>query len=523
MAPRLSVSELIIRIVDETSYAGFVEGTVRAEQIFANLEKLKRIAQRYEQQGFTNLYDFVARLRQLIEEEEEEGQAAIDVRADAVRIMTIHAAKGLEFPIVILPGLERTFQSDKEPYCDVELGIGVTSLNEEEDVPIVEFMRRRSFAKSRAEEKRIFYVACTRARDMLILSGTVPRNRTSHCYMNWMLNGLGVDTEIHGSHLTFDLTLGVLKAGVEQYVATREKHSLTVFVMRKPDLPKTEAYLPERSMGGEEQQLFIEPIIPKQGGEIFSASRIRTYLECPAKYYLRYIIGLPATNIRHARDLIDEDGDVSIPAELRGQAFHYVMQRADELKHDEKTVVGELRKYIQRDSLSILAEPSIEVEKIAASVLEVVRSRFWRDVMKGVETRTEFTIMAPMGNDFLTGTLDRVYRSDDGVWHVLDYKTDNVSRTALQQKASLYEPQLRFYALLIKKLFSTSDVHAHLLFSSFVDDPVSFVYSSAELDQFEAQICGIIASIRRNEFPRPMLPCADCPLAPEGCFAAAMG
>ncbi len=515
VASRLSVPDLINRIVDQTSYAGFVEGSARVDQLLANLEKLKRIAQRYEQKGFTNLYDFVARLKRLIEEEEEEGQAAVDVLADAVKVMTIHAAKGLEFPVVILPALEQKFQLDHEPYNDTELGIGISSADEEENIPIVEFMKRKSYAKSRAEEKRVFYVACTRARDMLILSGAMPKNRSMFCFMNWLLNGLG---ESGAPKREFQITTQSLKTNHDEYARVNETHRLNVFVLRQHDLPRSLPFAVEERAGEEKQRLLIDPIPPKAKGEIFSASKIRTYIECPAKYYLRYVIGLPAANIRQASESVDDDSDVSIPAELRGQAFHRVMQHIDELQHDEKTIVRELRNFVQRDSLSILAEPMIELEKIAGSVLDVVRSAFWRDVQQAKDTRTEFTIMTSFGEDFLTGTLDRVYRDKDGVWHVLDYKTDAVSSSALQQKGALYEPQLAFYALLVRKFFSAPEVRTHLLFTHCVDEPVHFIYMQEHLERFERQLRESIAGIRRNEFPRPMMPCRDCPLAPEGCF-----
>lgn len=518
LAGRLSVPDLVNRIIDDTSYAGFVEGSARPEQLFANLEKLKRIALRYEQQGFTNLYDFTGRLKSLIEEEEEEGQAAVDVSADAVKIMTIHVAKGLEFPVVILPSLERPFQRDEEPFLDNELGIGFSPSGEDK-IPIVEFLKRRAWLRSRAEEKRVLYVACTRARDLLILSGMIPKNRASHSFMNWILDGLQVNGTIDEEVLTFDATTESLTVNDGEFARSTEKHKLPVFILREGDLPAATFHSPVEPESARRRRLVIEPIPPRTGGEIFSASKIRTYVECPAKYYLRYVAGLPALNIRSLRDSPDEEGDVAIPAELRGRAFHFIMQNIDRLAHDEKIIVGELRSFIQRDALSVLAEPSIEIEKIAQSVLDVVRSEFWRAVQLGSETKTEFTLLAPIGRNFLTGTVDRVFKDQQNRWHVLDYKTDSITSSSLDQKAALYEPQLKFYALLVQKFFSATEVDAHLVFTSLVERPVHFHYDVRECNRFEQELRDVIARIEQGNFRRSGLPCNDCPFAPEGCSA----
>lgn len=519
LASRLSVPDLVNRIMDDTSYAGFVEGSARPEQLFANLEKLKRIALRYEQQGFTNLYDFTGRLKSLIEEEEEEGQATVDVSADAVKIMTIHVAKGLEFPAVILPTLERTFQRDDEPYLDNELGIGF-SASSEEKIPIVEFLKRRSWLRSRAEEKRVLYVACTRARDLLILSGMIPKNRATHSFMNWILDGLNRNGTIDENMLAFEAATESLEINDGEFARTKEQHALNVFILRDGDLPASTFRPKVEQESASRRRLLIEPIPPRAEGEMFSASKIRTYVECPAKYYLRYVAGLPALNIRSPKDSSDDDeGDVSIPADLRGRAFHAIMQNIDRIAHDEKALVRELRTFIQQDALSILAQPSIELDKIAQAVLNVVRSKLWGDVQQGSDANTEFTLLAPIGKNLLTGTIDRVYKDKRNCWHVLDYKTDTVTSASLEHKVALYEPQLRFYALLVQKYFSAKEVDAHLLFTSRVEAPVHFHYDERGLAGFEQELRDVISRIERGDFKRRGLPCSDCPFAPEGCSA----
>ncbi len=519
IASRLSVAELVDRIVEQTSYAGFVAAGSRSEQIFANLEKLKRLARIYEEQGFINLYDFVGRLKRLIAQKEDEGQASTDVFADAIKIMTIHSSKGLEFPVVIVPSLERDFRPDSDPFLDKELGVGFKPYAEEhgEEVPIRSFLKGREFQKTIAEERRIFYVACTRARDLLILSGE--KSKSSRNYLRWLSERLELEEDDDRSQLRFTCTTECLQSGEKGFIRAKENHELLISVLRAHDLADAITSRRKKNQSPMNVRLLIEPIITKRQGEIFSASKIRTYVECPSKYYLRYVAGLPSPAIRMPNDSVEDEGDVSIPADLRGRAFHYILQHIEKFSPDVGSLTPELRKFILRDSLSILSEPSIELDKIASSVVKVVQSEFWSEVKKGTESKTEFTIMMPFGENFLTGTLDRVYRDGEGIWTVLDYKTDAGTAESVGQKSQLYEAQVKFYALLVKNYFQAETVRCKLLFTSIQTTPIQFSYSLHELENFEQTLAAIISRIQNGIFERPSLPCAVCPLAPEGCPA----
>ena len=127
-------SELIRKIVNDTGMVGVLPVGRSGEQRWANYEKLLEIARESERLGFADLDDFLERLNLLIEEEEREGQATTQLTSDAVEIMTIHAAKGLEFPVVILPNLDRRgTRYDQEPFVDDQLGIGFSPADPEKN------------------------------------------------------------------------------------------------------------------------------------------------------------------------------------------------------------------------------------------------------------------------------------------------------------------------------------------------------------------------------------------------------
>ncbi len=516
IAARLPIAELVERIIAQTGYAGFVASTNRATQIMANIEKLKRLARRYEEQGFKTLYDFVGRLRRLIDEEEQEGQATIDVLADAVKIMTIHAAKGLEFPVVILPGLDRRVRDDSQPFLDEELGVAF-SAGESERNPLAEFLKRRSYQKTVAEEKRILYVACTRARDMLILSGELPKNRSTKNHLNWLLDGLGLDDEIPDQTLRFQVSTSYLEVAGDSYVRKASDHLLHIKSIRPNDLTGSERVDTPIPHIEQSKRLLLDPLSFAPRGEMFSASKIRTYVECPAEYYLRYVAGLPTSNRRQVYRAVDDEQDVTIPAELRGRAFHHLMQHIDELTIQPAALREELSSYLAQDSLSIISEPSIELDAIVNLVMNVTQSKFWNEVKRGTETHTEFTVMSRLGDNFLTGTMDRIYRDEKGVWNIVDYKTDAVVSSELKKKAQTYEAQLQFYALLIQKYFAADQVRAVLLFTALCDSPVWFSYSGSDMRDFEVELASTITRIHAREFQPGSGVCISCPFSPTGC------
>ena len=99
MAGRLPVSLLVKRLVEQTGWRGAVIGAQRGEQILANVDKLVDLARSFERRGFTNLFDFIEQLEARIEAEDKESEADLFSERDAVRLMTMHGAKGLEFPV----------------------------------------------------------------------------------------------------------------------------------------------------------------------------------------------------------------------------------------------------------------------------------------------------------------------------------------------------------------------------------------------------------------------------------------
>ena len=179
---RVPIAALVDRILDESGYEAALLGEVLGDRKRANARKLVRMARGFDDQGGFTLADFVARLRADMRGATKENQAATtDEEGEIVRLMSIHQAKGLEFPIVVVPDLDRKRPGDlKRVAFDATLGPLVNPVadhpgdGDEGADPggSLGWTLHRHLEREAddAEALRLFYVATTRARDFLLLS-----------------------------------------------------------------------------------------------------------------------------------------------------------------------------------------------------------------------------------------------------------------------------------------------------------------------------------------------------------------
>ncbi len=197
VSPAVLIDELLLDAQTLGRYAALPEG----DRCIANLGRVRERAQDPAFAGPLSLPKFVEDLRRAIAEKEREPEAEPDSEGgEAVRIMTIHKAKGLEFPIVLLPDLLFGEPGERSPVLvDGEAGIGLAvpdpanGFSRQPD-PVLVCLRHRRAAQDRAERRRLLYVATTRAADHLILCGVypVPATRAS-TWMGWLSDALGLD------------------------------------------------------------------------------------------------------------------------------------------------------------------------------------------------------------------------------------------------------------------------------------------------------------------------------------------
>jgi ATP-dependent exoDNAse (exonuclease V) beta subunit len=196
-----SVAELLLRAISACEYERHVLTLDRAERRLANIHKLLRLARRFEAaegRSLRGFLDHVAHRGTFAQGAEPEAPTG-GVEPDAVRLMTIHAAKGLEFPVVCVADLGRTGQGlTPDLLLDGErLGLRLASLDGSQSrgcLHYEELCAERRLAEA-AEEERIVYVAMTRARERLLLSGAVdfanwPAARAGGAPIAWLAPAL---------------------------------------------------------------------------------------------------------------------------------------------------------------------------------------------------------------------------------------------------------------------------------------------------------------------------------------------
>jgi ATP-dependent helicase/nuclease subunit A len=177
---RLPIAALVDRILTESGYEAALIGEFLGDRKRANARKLVRMARRFDEQGGFTLADFVARLRADLRSATKETQAATtDEQGEIIRLMSIHQAKGLEFPIVVLPDLDRERpRNSQRAAFDPDLGPLVNAVVDADDGAEPDsggclgwmIYRFREQEADNEEALRLFYVATTRARDALVLS-----------------------------------------------------------------------------------------------------------------------------------------------------------------------------------------------------------------------------------------------------------------------------------------------------------------------------------------------------------------
>jgi len=163
---RLPPWDLLSRILQDTAYAYELRGS-GYRQARENLKKLAAMVRRFQNRGYATLARVADHLEQLAVG--DESNAAIDAQ-DAVSLMTVHAAKGLEFPIVFIVNINRGTGGVRAPIRVSPAGDGETA------IAIADFQSEAdedALAREREETKRLLYVAMTRARDRLYLGGTL--------------------------------------------------------------------------------------------------------------------------------------------------------------------------------------------------------------------------------------------------------------------------------------------------------------------------------------------------------------
>ncbi len=512
---RLSVAagleHLCDRIVAEHDYDLAVLARWDGRRRYANLRKLARLARSYEELRGRDLEGFVRFVRdqQLVGAREVEAVSE-EEGAEAVRLMTIHAAKGLEFPVVVVCDAGRTSlqaQPD-EILClpDGRLGIRVADPASGKRVGVFGYdeVREAERAAEEAEGRRLHYVAMTRAIDRLIVAGSLDPSRRdrSRSLIGWTLDRLGADLDQEQLELPGGekVLLRVDRRAEESRPSSPELEQLTLF---------------EPGVAGEPAAVFELrplPVVPEPGPERIrrlSYSALALLERCSYRFYLERFVGL-----RPDEDAGRGSGSVGLsPAEV-GDAVHALLETGE----GPEAAAARLASPAYAHALDE------DVERVSALVAAWRESVLAADLTGLAGIRPELPFAFEHDGVLLHGRFDLFSRQGERAL-VVDYKTNRLGDlTPDEVVGHEYRIQRLVYALAALRA-GVEEVDVIFSFLEQAEHPVTARFSRADLPALEAELSAAIAGVHRGEFrPTPHeLACPGCPALDRVCAGPRLG
>lgn len=490
---RIGYFELLSEIFNESLYRAIMQSDFKGDQIIANIDKLLSIILDYERDRFTSIVDFSGSLDRFINTYHKEGEAFLEFEEDnSVKIMTIHQAKGLEYPVIFLPYLnQKSNLSERQSvYFDEDWGVisNLTASILNSQTPgqnsfyLLDLLKFKQTQKDLAELKRLFYVGCTRARDHLILCGELGDKKIPpQTSLAWLLNSLKLTPEQLANEqieLPSGLSLQIHTGYAEPEGLSEKKGKKTIQSIDK--LAKISA--DEYNEITEPPFLKTTKDVPK--GEIFSATQLMTFIQDKEEYYKRYHLGFFEDDYEKLG--MGKTGETD--ALLRGRLLHKLMEQYP--RKNIEFLLNEVDLADDKKKIALTQELNKLVEQIDRSPLikkSLVASNFYN----------EASILKKIGSDFITGTLDRLYKNDQNEWVVLDYKTNRIAKSDVIRTALTYKIQIETYALLIAGVHPHQKMFEICLYFIYPDELYSEVFDSARINSIEAKFRRIIEEIKQ--------------------------
>ncbi len=479
-AHRMPVNQLIVTIVNETGLIGTLKTGIYGQQRLANYQKLLELARNFDgDENIQILPDFIEFLDILITEEPREGQAPVEASSGAVQIMTIHTAKGKEFPIVILPCLNRKGRTDTEPFIDETFGIGFSPLKPDDgyrktEPSIIAHMKNRSREKEVAEKKRLFYVGTTRAEDRLILSGTLSDKGEAQEMLKWLDTHLGI---CGGEN---DLPSLPFKLNVFRQLEDRTSTDETLDDITPVEFPECLPSVPE----------------PTGISAAFSVAELANYARCPLRYQLENVLRIP-TNGQEDVDSDETDIDTAIRSTLA-----QIRQQSDTENLD--TFIDQaLENYAEAMTESTAA--------LRTYINNFTNSELGKAAFAAAKTYTNQQVHADIDGHIVEGRFDRLFQDKAGHWQIVIYKTGDL------QDSEAYHPEMELYSLLAHRRYPEQPTVTINIFFTEQDHYIQKHFSIAELQDATQQWQKKISALQRGNYNKNTDHCCSCPYAdPNG-------
>ncbi len=471
------VHYLISDFIDR-EYGDFVRVMSKGEQRMANLSMLLSKAEDFGKTSFKGLYQFNRYMDQIRKYAIDDGEAStVGENDDVVRLMTMHASKGLEYPVCFIAGIEKkrnTMDESGNVIWNIDHGFAIdfTDLKRRTVTPTLpkHVVRENNRRDSIAEEMRILYVAMTRAKEKLIMVGTGKEDefegaakspdmcssyldmlRTAYadkgfrhidisCRSEKELVEARFDEELERESAADDL-LAVFRSAPEPVEASSVpclSHTCIPYKYPQSTEIKAKLSVSELKHRAIEEKLAEGELLTDAGEQLFSETE-------PDKYIPRFMRA---------------KGESSTGGTFYGTAFHRIMELWEYEQHEQESTREENdnTSYITPDMIVEFADKMHKLHRIDQDMVDAIRPddvayflnsplgiRMGRAKASGKLFREQpFVIgMEESGETVLVqGIIDAYFTEEDGIT-IVDYKTDHVSDEKIL--INRYRAQLEYY------------------------------------------------------------------------------
>jgi ATP-dependent helicase/nuclease subunit A len=427
-----SLSQLLRFAVEQSDFQTVIAATFDGAQRLANVQRLFTLAERFERSGAHLIRDFVRYVEEFeaIGSRESEGQ--IDEATNAVKLMTIHQAKGLEFPIVIIPDLQRSskppddwFLLDRQRGLTLKVPDGRGKLVA--GCTFTAFEQRHAW-REQFESMRLLYVAATRAEDRLILSGTTKDldklGVRTGTWLNWIWQSLELPAQTQSGIVELQ---GESGDAIQLQLTVNLAHERSAEAKEKGEDAADEKTTENAELAGDsisEAFPLLRPIEPERDRAIhrFSVTQLINYQRCPRQYYFDRVLHAPAPDALAVwNDAEAPEPPANLTATLKGAVIHRFCETYS-TKDDPEKLLRQSFTEVVRNRQAQLADRLVEInENEAITELFPLAQNYLRSaVFERVErARALSEPPASAGGNWVTSTGPR---NEVGLWSELNFR-----------------------------------------------------------------------------------------------------
>jgi len=440
MSVGAAVSHIFASLPLRTLAACYFHG----EQAVANLEKLRQQAEFLGAEGLITLKEAIHQLRRRVLEVKEEGESVLaEENLDAVRIMSIHKAKGLEFPIVVLAGCQSGTDARQgasaEALFDWSTGLTGLRVGQTWDLAGL-YIAEKTRLRTEEEQKRVLYVAMTRAQERLVISCAPTTWRTTGSFLSMLDQPLSENIASAEESKKVFVGNGSLEIRLlsESLVAPGRSKSKPKGRRKKPHWqPYVDAWRQRRETYASitETPLFVTPTLFKRQEEELAETTQLAWGPL-SRRAASLIVGDIAHRVLQNWDFTGDGRDYD--DQLQSHLDHWL---PEESRQDRAVIQSELKEIFHHFFGS-------------ATYAELKKTRI---------LGREVPLLMPWDGQIMEGVIDLIYERD-GLLYLADYKTDRITEEELTQTAERYHQQAQIYSLAARQSLNRDVAAFKLIF-----------------------------------------------------------